>query len=114
MKTLLLTATILGSLAGTAIAKTPVWYVAHLGPDSCVPLADVGEDFQRIYYGGGTMRTPDDYVQSMHGLGITMTQAPTEIDGMILYHAQSNASKTDLLLFNNRDLCTSVMSYLER
>lgn len=38
----------------------PTWYISHLGAEPCVPVTDIGAQFERVYYGAGPFRTPDD------------------------------------------------------
>jgi hypothetical protein len=55
--------------AALALALAPVaagacdvlWYIGHLGKETCVPLDDIGQHSERLYYGSGSMHTLNDF-----------------------------------------------------
>ena len=50
----------------------------------------------------------------MRSIGITMTPAPSPYDGMLVCHGRTAGADVDFGLFNDRDLCASVMRAAER
>jgi predicted nucleotidyltransferase len=62
-------------LAG--VASTPAmadgrWYLAHLRQEVCVPIDDIGNNSERLYYGAGAMHTPEDFVRRLRSAGTTV------------------------------------------
>ncbi|WP_428489096.1 hypothetical protein [Rhodopila sp.] len=114
MKKLLLTAAFIGSVASHAMAASPIWYAAHLAGDACVPLSNIGPNFERLYYGAGSMRTPEDFRQLLSATGFIVTPESLP-DGVVVLHAVANTGdKAEIALFSNRDYCKEFMSLQDR
>lgn len=83
------------------------WYVGHVGPESCVPLDDLGESMQRLYYGSGRMHTPSDFVAHFAAMGVTIKPVSGTPPGIVLYRGDNGI---DMALFSDLDVCKSVLS----
>ena len=59
------------SLALTIPATAEEWFISHLGPEPCVPLADIDitNPNNRLYYHGGQLHTPVDLQNWLRSIG---------------------------------------------
>lgn len=89
------------------------WYVGHSGSQPCVPLDDLGDNMQRLYYGGGQMHTPADFVAHFAAMGVTLKAVSGTPPGIILYH-DSSGGGPDMVLFDDPDVCKKVLETLPR
>ena len=91
------------------------WYVAHLGPEACVPLADIGPDGSRLYYGAGGMRSPSDFADAMRRTGMVITLDPRSDDNLVIYHAAlADGTSTNFALIRTQEGCQMLMRNIEK
>jgi hypothetical protein len=91
------------------------WYVARIGAEPCVPLADVGFNFERLYYSSGQMRTPADYEAHLRVVFGPVTTQPGLPEGVIGYNVNiPGRGSTVMLLFLNEDRCQVMMSVMPK
>jgi len=89
------------------------WYVGHLGVELCVPLDDVGPRAERLYYGAGSMHTPEDYERTLGSVFPSVTRLRTPA-GMAAWNVTaSDGVKSTALLFDDRERCNSLMQRFE-
>ena len=93
------------------------WYLGHYGADTCVPFADIPDEFNgpRLYYGAGIYRTPADLV----ALARAWKQTPyvvTEDDGKPLPPGMAllTVAGRSIPMFGDLGLCRRVMQIWER
>lgn len=102
---------------------SPRWYISHFGPETCVPLDDIDiASGQRLYYGAGSLRSPEDFVRAMdqlhhedpiHNHPIVLKEA---LPHMITYETPLYYApylRSIYVLFNDKDLCTRTMRALQ-
>ncbi len=105
------------------------WYVGHMGAETCVPLSDVGNGRNgpiRLYYGGGSMRTPEDFANRMRGLGANLHRVPMSAsdvqdeqksgDYMVMYNGTipGESGVTGFVFFSSAGTCKYMMANLPR
>jgi hypothetical protein len=89
------------------------WYIAHLGPEPCVPVDDINDNFERVYYGAGTMRVPEDVVALFHRRGIGMTRF-NSAPGVAVYQADFvGRPPLTYVFFNNQVACQRFAAAVE-
>jgi hypothetical protein len=74
MTTTLKTLTAAAALAAAMLTFHPAssearWYIWHMGPENCVPVDDIGDNLERLYYGTGAMKTPEDFMREFAKVG---------------------------------------------
>jgi hypothetical protein len=99
---------------GAAVAAVPVpddWRVGHLGPETCVPLDDIGDHFNRLYYHTGKMRTPADFRQWIrdNGASSDFSEFPSK-DPTRATMFRSRDSEIGIFLYNGEALCHAAMA----
>src|ERR1700684_2693488 len=80
------------------------WYIADLTAKTCVPLDQVGN---------GTMRTPEDAVNTMRGPGVTVTKWPGSA-GPVEGYEFRGARVFDLVFSSDLNVCRSRMGLLPK
>jgi hypothetical protein len=75
-------------LASTMLAAEVRWYLAHMGAETCVPLDDIGDNNERLYYGAGDMHTPADVARQIVELGGTIKLMPSSSESFVTYMAK--------------------------
>lgn len=106
---------VLAALAGAALISQPAqarWYVAHLGGETCVPLNDVGADWQRLYYGTGPFSRPEDLARYFQAIGARVV--PQNVHGqeayMRAYHVTDGNADTYVVMFHEKPVCEAAMA----
>lgn len=92
------------SATGSAWADGIRWYVADLSQKTCVPLDEVGD---------GTMRTPEDAVNTMRGPGVTVTKWPGSTGPVVVYEFRG-ARVGDVAFSSDLAVCRSRMGLLPK
>ncbi len=80
------------------------WYIADLRQKTCVPLDEVGD---------GTMRTPEDIVNTMRGPSVTVTKWPGSTGPVQVYEFHG-AQVGDLVFSSDLEVCRSRMGLLPK
>jgi len=112
MKSILAVVALLGVFS--SVHADELWYMAHLGPDACVPLRDIGPDFSRVYYGAGTMRVPKDIANAFRRMGGVVFNDKPGQQGAAFYHVTyPNGQRTNIVMFKGEDLCRAMMSSIK-
>ena len=103
-------------VAAVADAQQSRWYVAQVYGEPCVPLDDIDDNppFGRLYYGNGTMHTPEDFVKlyARYGIGLREVSVPHAFAGTREFVTPDG--KTAIMLFDNERLCRAVMATVPR
>jgi hypothetical protein len=107
MGRLLAAAAVSCAICAWVAAAAERWYVGHVGPEICVPLDDLDDSMQRLYYGGGQMHTPADFVAHFAAMGVTIKPVSGTPPGIMLYRGDDGS---DMVLFNDPDVCKSVLA----
>jgi hypothetical protein len=95
------------------------WYVAHFGAETCVPDIDM-DTMQRLYYGTGPMKTPEDLVASLAAKGVTLKAVPSLSDGTPLpdgtrlYNESGLMTGSGFALFDDQRRCQALMGMLQK
>lgn len=89
------------------------WYIAHMGPETCAPLRGIGADFNRVYYGAGPFKTPDDIAGAFRKMGATVVRDHAD-DLMVAYRMTMATQTTVIVMFSNKRLCEQSMSLIEK
>jgi hypothetical protein len=111
----LLTTAVLISIATTAPAGAR-WYVGHWGPEACVPLDDIGENGERMYYGTGSMRTPQDEENWLRRGGMVISPPPSPPGSSSRYAftaTMPGGSPNIIMLFSDKSDCDYTMHDLD-
>lgn len=92
------------------------WYVAHVGRETCIPLRNVGSRGERLYYGGGSMETPNDLLKAFRGPGYFIWR--NNVGALEKYAADYDVNGPDdfsahFLFFNDQTICRKYMSRLK-
>jgi hypothetical protein len=103
-----------GNSQTTTTVATSAWYIAHIGTDTCVQISDIGDHGQRVYYGAGSMRTPEDVAQMFRNLGASVMQDKYTQEGTVRYHVSMGTDKTIIQLFNEQSECHNFMEHIDR
>jgi hypothetical protein len=94
------------------------WYAAHIGPEACVPLEDIGNNGERLYYGAGQFQTPEDFVRHVKSQGGTITRRPGIKSGARVYdlkfRSQFGIQTTEFVFFNDLDMCKTEMAKMDK
>lgn len=90
------------------------WYVAHMGGEACVPLDDIGQNLERLYYGTGSMHIPEDLERLFQSVGMRVTTIRHDENLFAFRSVGYDGKSTNVLLFSNVILCKQVMATVER
>lgn len=103
--------------AGTTVqAQAPRWYVGHLGGEDCVPLDDIGDAGERLYYQTGKMRTPEDYILWMQSNGVSMRRKAGTPENVVILLGHAPGSDRDIAvaLFADPQACAAALANIPR
>jgi hypothetical protein len=106
-----------GIAIGSTIAANAAearWYIAHMGAEACVPVDDIGDNNERLYYGAGNMRTPDDFARQMTELGAIVKRVPSSSEDIVTVIARKPGEIHFFNFFHDLDKCKFAMSHIER
>jgi hypothetical protein len=83
---------------------------------ACRPLADVGDWMERLYYGTGSMRTPEDLAANFRTVGghTQWVDAGAMSQYSRVLHATGPGLDTYIMMFNDKDACQLAMSMIEK
>lgn len=107
MRNILLTAAFVALSVPAAHAED--WYIGHMGSEPCVAVSDIGDNFERLYYGAGTMTTPMDVASSFQRLGATIKPFPLKQKGVFAFYTITKKATYTMVFFNDRYLCLAFM-----
>jgi hypothetical protein len=91
------------------------WYIGHLGAEICVPLSDVGDNMERLYYGSGQMRTPEDFAQHMRNQGAHMELLSGMPNFVTAYKGSGpGVREAAFPFFESEEMCQTTMAQLNK
>jgi len=114
-KSLLTATTLLIGLAAipSNAGERERWYISHVGPEACVPIENIGDNGERLYYGAGQFQTLEDFVRHVKSQGGTMVRRPGIKPGARVYdckfRSQFGIQTTEFVFFNDVDMCKGEM-----
>jgi hypothetical protein len=108
------------SLAMTIPAAAEEWFISHLGPEPCVPLADIDitNPYNRLYYRGGQLHTPVDLQNWLLSIGEKVQhyeERTNGINSMVTFQVSSpnNSGYVKVVqVFNDQDVCRVFMEMI--
>ena len=96
-------------------ARAENWYIAHLGSEPCVAVGNIGDDFHRVFYSTGSMRTPIDVAAKLRRMGAEITASPIKAEGVFAFEAtRAGADTFTMVFFKDRDECLEMMDRIEK
>jgi hypothetical protein len=104
--------------APTSSSHKGRWYIGHLGQETCVPVDDISFDAPggRLYYGTGSMHTPDDFVRWVANHGTSLRRESGLPDGFTVYVGRipGHAADTAFAFFQDKALCGEAMAMMDK
>jgi len=100
--------------ATTPAADETKWYIAHLGAEPCVPLDRIGHNFNRVYYGSGNFKTPDDVAEYFRRLGGHVRWIDMRIEDTRAFHVSGGDVDTNIIMISNKEMCQGVMARMQK